>query len=101
MPNSTASRPPRTGELPPARPPMYSFAAKLVQPFTFSVLLLGIVLITLRCRRRERQRALTVALVAYAVLMLASMNFVTELVLRPLEDRATPLAEPPHDVSAM
>jgi uncharacterized SAM-binding protein YcdF (DUF218 family) len=80
---------------------MYPFAAKLVQPFTFSVLLLGIVLITLRCRRRERQRALTVALVAYAVLVLASMNFVTELVLRPLEDRATPLAEPPHDVSAM
>jgi uncharacterized SAM-binding protein YcdF (DUF218 family) len=80
---------------------MYPFATKLVQPFTFSVVVLGIILVTLRCRRRERQRGLTLALVAYAVLVLASMNFVTDFVLRPLEDRATPLGEPPRDAPAI
>ena len=80
---------------------MYPFATNLVQPFTFSVLLLGIALVTLRCRRRERQRGLTVALVAYVLLVLASMNTVTDLLLRPLEDRAMPLGEPPRDVPAI
>lgn len=80
---------------------MYPFASKLVQPFTFAVLLLGVALVTLRCRRRERRRALTVALVAYVLLVLASLNTVTDVLLRPLEDRATPLAEPPRDVPAI
>src|SRR5947199_6603592 len=80
---------------------MYPFAAKLVQPFTFAVLALGVALVTLRCRRRERQRALTAALVAYVLLVLACLNPVTHVLLSPLEDRATPLGEPPRDVPAI
>jgi uncharacterized SAM-binding protein YcdF (DUF218 family) len=80
---------------------MYPFVGKLVQPFTFAVLALGVALIVLRCRRREKQRALTVALVAYVFLVLASLNPVSDLLYRPLEDFSTPLAEPPPDVPAI
>jgi uncharacterized SAM-binding protein YcdF (DUF218 family) len=80
---------------------VYNIASKLVQPFTLSVLLVGITLVTMRCRRRERQRALTVALVGYVLLWLACFNPVTHAVLSPLEDYAPPLAEPPRDVSTM
>src|SRR5438876_12077909 len=87
--------------LPRRGPPVYNIAAKLVQPFTFAVLVLGVALVTLRCRRRERQRALTAALVAYVLLALASFNPVAHLLLSPLEDQTALLGEPPPDAPAI
>jgi uncharacterized SAM-binding protein YcdF (DUF218 family) len=80
---------------------VYAAAAKLAQPFTLAVVLLGVTLVTLRCRRRERQRALNVALAAYVLLFLASFSPVTQVALGTLEDRATPLEQPPPDVHAI
>jgi uncharacterized SAM-binding protein YcdF (DUF218 family) len=80
---------------------VYNIASKLVQPFTLSVLLVGITLVTMRCRRRERQRGLTVALVGYVLLWLACFNPVSHALLSPLEDYAPPLAEAPREVPTM
>lgn len=80
---------------------MYNIASKVVQPFTFSILLLGVALVILWCRRRDRKRMLTVALVGYVLLWLASFSPVADALLSPLEDWAPELSEPPRDVPAL
>jgi uncharacterized SAM-binding protein YcdF (DUF218 family) len=80
---------------------VYRFIVQLVQPYTFALILLGLMLVVVRRRDGGKRRARAVALACYTLLMLLSLSPVSHLAVGSLEWQYEPLTEPPGDVRAI
>jgi uncharacterized SAM-binding protein YcdF (DUF218 family) len=80
---------------------VYTFVKQLVQPFTLSVLLLGVTLLLVRRRPGGKGRLTAAAAACYAALFLSAWGPVCHLALGALEWQFEPLAAAPTDAPAL
>jgi uncharacterized SAM-binding protein YcdF (DUF218 family) len=80
---------------------VYRFIVQLAQPYTFAIVLLGVILVVARRRYVGKRRALNLALLCYTVLLLMSLTPVSYLAYGSLEWRYEPLKAAPADVPAL